>query len=419
MKQLLFFLMGFSLIVFPVNYVYALECANTPVSLDPALQTWIDNLPNTYFDTIDFKGFYDYETDWDNRWTIVPYLNAAYTDNHSETEYATAWVASRYRAINGHMYYAIFLKDGCPANVVLDTDNDGLPDSCDYYPDDPTPYSVRLLSYQEDSVGVVRQCYQTDRKDLYCIGEDYNSTLPDVITVGSAWQLSSDICTGETIGEQSAPNEGETEIGTSEYNSSTQSGQPSDANDSSMGSGESSDGTETNAEQKIIDNTAMTADNVARVGDYLNEINASLKNLDYTVSVDFANRVAQEEIGSGGTEEEVATGSASAGNVDSEYSEAQTQINTNNSLLLDAPLDYQEKTDIVSRLNDYIDDNPVTDLLNDSGVQISGAVSSVSYQYNGQSISLSVDKFDDEMEAFGAILVGIATLSGIVGLFRG
>lgn len=426
MKKLMYFLVGFALVVFPVRFALADVCyGNSETDMKLYAAKYIAQVRN--MDYMDILPCIEYKGSYTTNEEAVDALDDSYSYQSGSVTidgfqfgiypHVSGGVCSG----TGEYSFAMTFKN-FPNNCITtqpDDDNDGLPDSCDFYPEDAIPYSVRLLSYQESSVGIIRSCYETDRKDIFCLGADYDETLSDTITIGSTWQLGSDICSEITTGEKSDVVEGETDIAKSEYTSSTQSGNATDANDPNMDSGEGSDGTETAAEQKIIDNTKITADNVSRLGDYLKEINSSLKNLDYTTSLAKSNETANDEIGSGGTEQDVETGSANAGNVNTEFLEAQTKITTDNSLLTDAPLEYQEKNDIVSKLNGYINNNPISDILDDSGVQITGAVSSVSYLYNGQSIELTVDRFDDEMEAFGAILVGIATLSGIVGLFRG
>jgi hypothetical protein len=108
-----------------------------------------------------------------------------------------------------------------------------------------------------------------------------------------------------------------------------------------------------------------------------------------------------------------------AGDTDTEFTDAQATIKPDASLEDDAPLEYQTKRDILTKLNDYISNNPIMSVIQNSGVTISGSDPDLNFTYKGHNISLSVAGFDSELGIFGQLLLGIATLSGMLLIFRG
>jgi hypothetical protein len=115
----------------------------------------------------------------------------------------------------------------------------------------------------------------------------------------------------------------------------------------------------------------------------------------------------------------VSSAVGTVGSVDQAYQDAQNGISSDVTLDQDAPEGYQEKRDISAVITDYISNNPLADIIENSGVQISGATPTADFDYNGHMISLSVSGFDAQLEAFGQILLGITTLAGMLLIFRG
>jgi hypothetical protein len=421
MKKVLFFSIGFLIpFLLSIPYLHA-ECTYNPTDETQWSTTYL------YLGTVTKVG---YQTEmWDigcGSWTITShnkYLSAL----DGSGAYINVCTVREYPAYSGQPNYYLYFVDGtdygdvCISEPVTDTDGDGLSDQYDFYPNDPTDYKIRLLSYQEDSEGNrVRECYETDRKDIFCIGNAYDETLQDNITIGSDWLDSDDIITAEAveyIGDDaviSDSSDGETSITSDTYTDTD--GTPTETNsDTEMNAGIDSDGTETAAEQKIIDNTASTANNISRLADYLKDTNDSLGNIDYSTA---QTSEALDEI-SNPDSDDVTTATSQAGDTDTAFQTAQDTITTEASLENDAPDDFKEKTDISTAIADYISNNPLSDIIENSGVSISGATSSAAFDYNGHSISLSVAGYDDQLEAFGQILLGIVTLAGMLLIFRG
>jgi len=194
----------------------------------------------------------------------------------------TAYLKYEYQGNGCSSYYAVYAVLN---SSIVDTDGDSLPDDCDAYPDDSTPYSIKLVSYQTSdnqwNGDHVRECYETDRGDYYCIGSAYDNSLVTRYRENSAWIDPSDICTsGET-------SKSDAEDGEDSYENPAVSNEGSDGDadadtDSTLQSGEQSDGTETGdaALRDIIDNTGDIATNTKRIGEYARDLNAAVQNME-------------------------------------------------------------------------------------------------------------------------------------------
>lgn len=123
--------------------------------------------------------------------TAQTQIQAAYPNSMTEWFYSS--VHSYYSWGDFGVRYLLLIKrESCSGNssyrllrliwgaIIIDSDSDGLPDECDTYPNDATPYSIKTISYQTDDNTAegnhVREVYVTDRKDTYALGADYDNT---------------------------------------------------------------------------------------------------------------------------------------------------------------------------------------------------------------------------------------------------
>lgn len=506
MKQVFYFLVGFLFSVFFVIFCFS-SAANAEC------EYFYDNVDSSWYYTgVSNKSFVYFGEASSISEASNMLSSAGYFLLSSGMMYPTQSSDGMrvYTALNeyhGDICYYVVIQVYDPAicepipSGPPDADGDGLPDSCDFYPSDPNPYDVRQLSYQESGGVRVRVCYETDRGDVYCLGNPHDDSLVDNVTIGSDWIHPSEICsTGdETYGGSASG--GETDIAPDSW--TDDDGTPSGVGmDDQMQDGVEADGTDPADLQKIIDNTAATADNVSRLSDYLKDQNSdlnlanyysakmvdSLGNVDgdldsvkdYLISVntglgnldtDFGTMDSSltnmegsldnvdgdlddvkgslsnidgdlDDIkdllddGGGGDVDlsniedmlgdisnpdtsNVSSAVGRVGSVDQAYQDAQNGISPDVTLDQDAPEGYQEKRDISAVISDYVSNNPIADIIENSGVQISGATPTADFDYNGHMISLSVSGFDAQLEAFGQILLGITTLAGMLLIFRG
>lgn len=300
----------------------------------------------------------------------------------------------------------------------LDSDSDQIPDLYDFYPNDPTPYSVKLIGFQTDDGTPdgthVRENYITDRGDIFSIGDDYDITKQDNLIYNGTWQDPGDIfgtiSSGGGFGSSSTS---ETSPAQSIYSNSPATGSPP-GGDPAISTGSASTGTETDTEgiRKIIDNTNVTAGNIGSLAGYLKDINRNLGDISNLTA---QNTAQNNDVLSPAQQDDITSQAASN---QSSYDTAVSTITGDASLTNDAPDGYKTKTDITSKMDDFIANNPMAAIINNTGIEISGAQPYLSWTYKGQDILFRVDKYDDALEAFGVILLSMTTLSGLLMLFK-
>jgi hypothetical protein len=333
-------------------------------------------------------------------------------------------------------------------------------DNLDLYPDDDEDYqyTVKEKIRDKDTGEVVYTLVETDRGDTFEFGDrpsdltNYNTWL----SFNPDWKDSEELYNEDWMGTNDIPIPGATpspvggsdiDDGIKDYVDGTPDpvadgggpGWNGDSENPTTGDGDS------DLLGKIVKNTKATDDNIQNLGKYLKSINETLGRMDKKDDLKIAGTIGEGTdtgtgstgsgvIGGTGTSGDVQTGVEGAletseedqtgavtasGNVDSEFGEAQSTIKGDASLEDDAPLDYKEKTDIVTKLDEIIGNNPVSDILSNSGVEITGSNSTIAFQWKGYDISYSMSKWSSQLQTFGTMLMAMTALSGMVMIFRG
>jgi len=339
--------------------------------------------------------------------------------------------------------------------TVPDADADGVADKWDLYPNDSNSYKFAVISYIENTATgeKVQYTVKTDRGDIFTYGDKpddmsgympYINVNPSFVDASQAENLFPDF-TASTYNNDNVSSD--SSDASNDYYQVTNEILSNDetvpaGSDPNMQSGTSSDSSDSDTQslQKIVNNTKSSSENIARLGDYLDSINNKLKNIDAKQTI--ANSSPSSVVVSGGdtsggssltqddvknavqdanstTEDDKNNALSSAGNTDTVYNQAVSSINGNVDLSTDAPAEYQQKTDIVSKMQDYISNNPLSDIFSNTQVTTVGAVDTIYFPYNGKQIPLTVKGFEPELQAFGSVLLAFSTLSGMMLIFRG
>jgi flagellin-like hook-associated protein FlgL len=455
MKKLMWFLIGFSLVAFPARFVFA-DYYPSSDFLTQADQYFDSKRSQGY--QINYVGFFIDAT------AALTYFQA----NHSGTRYSANNIGSmtpnpcvmwKDDTTTDVIYYGTYTYDSIPTSWSYspDVDDDGIPDECDFYPDDSgklNTYTVDWVTVEESTGTEVAWGVQTPYSDGFTLGDtSVDGSTPgykDILyyqTDGNWYELPADCSSG------SRAIDGTRDLNDKQVVEYTWTG---DEYEDTPGPGtdgapvEGTDyseptGTETDSEalQVIAQNTAagvgaqnLLNENIVagnselnklkinseihtkqgeELKGYLQDLNTAAGTLDTSVqaletAIDENMDVPQADIDQSVT---------NAGDIDTEYGTAQTSITGDATLADDAPLDYQEKTNIATKMADYITSNPISDIIENSGLTISGASPTAIWNYNGQSMVLTVAGFDTALEAFGQILLGIFTLAGMLLIFRG
>jgi len=433
MKKLLYFLIGFAVVVFPVRYMaYAgtdyMACLD--INFNPSGYTWV------------IQGIYDnYD---DALQASIDYNNASTTvySNLSRVPSVDTSCMQRSRSLHRSGDYSVdmlwFIVD---ANYVefADEDGDGLDSDCDLYDDDPNPHQYAVISEVTDSSGTpVNQVLLTDEGDLRTIGErpEDMTGYTDQIIISPQMKDNQELCDNPLVSGIGSGTSASSDYYTNVENYITAGTDPGVASETDDNPSTSSDGTETDnqALQKIITNTDSTNKNIGVLANYLKSINDNIGQINKKSNIESVvpgSTVFSDSSGGSGdisgdiqdglstTQSDTDDSIASMGNTDTEFSEIQSTITGDADLENDAPSEFSEKLDISARLTSYISNNPISDIINGTTITISGSEDELSWDYNGTAIKMSVGKYDSALQAFGAILLAMTTLSGMLLVFRG
>jgi flagellin-like hook-associated protein FlgL len=447
MKKLMWFLIGFSLVAFPSRFVFAVEvypigdwqqCIDTNIASDPTLATY----------SLVCVGFYT---------TGAEASAAVGSDNYKyqtcfNRMYRIYYTADIYAISTYDMIVDVDYTLNSPS---VDADDDGIPDECDFYPDDSgklNTYTVDWVTVEESTGTEVAWGVQTPYNDGFTLGDtSVDGSTPgykDILyyqTDGNWYELPADCASYSIAGSRDLDDK---QVVDYEWTGDEYEDTPGPGTDGAPVEGtdySEPTGSETDSEslQVIAQNTAAgvgalnlmnenivagnTELNKLKVNSeiqtkqgeelkgYLQDLNTAAGTLDTSVqaletAIDENMDVPQADIDQSVT---------NAGDIDTEYGTAQTTITGDATLADDAPLDYQEKTNIATKMAEYITSNPISDIIENSGLTISGSSPTATWNYNGQSMVLTVAGFDTALEAFGQILLGIFTLAGMLLIFRG
>lgn len=445
MKKILYFLLGFTFVLSFATFCYAQDY----VDLDCIKQ-------NTSFtDNYNIIGWAESSASADAMLSGVsgtgPYGMSFTLDKacFSVYEGATGPVGCSFRKINSSPLPTVVGYSPAAIEAPTDNDDDGIPNEYDLYPDDPTTYKFSILGCVENSTtGEKVQCLvKTDRGDVFAFGSRPADMTGYIDTVNANPMLIDGADAEALFATQTATNT-TTVDNSALYDTITDTLVGSGDADQDTGSGftpgESVAGTESDSEllEKIAKNTTTQNTNTTRLGDYLKEINSTLKNIDLKQTLVGSGAIAITTNGTttGTTTEttttatdvqagveaaltpgvdDVSDATTAGGNTDSAFAEAQDTITGTASLDDDAPAEYKEKTDIGGYLDDLLENSPFMNLITGTGVTTSGSNPTLTYSYKGHPITLTVAGFETELNAFGVILIAITTLSGMLMIFRG
>jgi hypothetical protein len=422
MKQLLYFLIGFCLVVFPAKWAYS--AVVYPIEPDASvLQSHFESRSQTIH-----AGYYNTKGEcWDAsggyNTTSVPgavYWRYCYT---SEKIAYYAWAS-------GATYET--------TPPIVDTDEDGIPDECDFYPYNSDPYQYKRIAWQADNSYSI---YITDKGDYFSAGTAPESEFLDFYDHQAAWQDPSASC-GDLVGFTSGSTGSSTLPEAPIYSGSLPDGTPP-GGDPEFSPGESSDGTETGAEQKIIDNTKTTADNIAKQVPYLKDINKGIQNLDRAIGkqgstlsdIDRTLKQISDKLGKGdGVPIKVHTdedgdGTGDEGDGDGDGTAAWDAVDPgagwgDGALTELVPgTDYTEHGELKDEgfIVTFLANNPIKTALDNSGFLLSGAACSVSLNL-GTTLGthdLSLCEFQSQIMTAGNILFGLTVILSLMIVARG
>jgi len=450
MKKLMWFLIGFCLVVFPMHFAYAETCGDW--SFDPSSYGGGDTYVGTYPTSseaewaVSSAGGCPGESTSNVTWVSVGGVPVVkYIEKTS--------CGSSISADDANIWYAL-VQTGCTSEL-LDSDDDGIPDECDFYPDDSVKlntYTVDWVTIEESTDTEVAWGVQTPYGDGFTLGDDtVDGSTPgykDQLyyqTDGNWYELPADCASYSIAGSRDLDDKQvvDYEWTGDEYEDTPgpgTDGAPVEGTDYSEPTGSETD---SEALQVIAQNTAagvgaqnLLNENIVagnselnklkinseiqikqgeELKDYLSDLNTAVGTLDTSVqavetAINENMDVPQADIDSGLAEPSQST---------TAYNDALLVFDEEPTLEDDAPIEYQEKTDLPTFFTALIDNNPIKDIITDTRIEATGAQSYLDWVYNGQTIKLDLGGYETQLGLFGNILLGIFTLAGFLLVFRG
>lgn len=364
---------------------------------------------------------------------------ASYCYSGANFSYDWGGVALNYKLTSSSKSVTEFFIYPLAACAVIppDTDDDGIPDELDPYPNSSDPFDFKVVQYGENTSGekvwtLIRcsdgQYFEYgDREDV----DGYVYT-----TIGSQTYDSDQLNTlfgegGSYAGLQVNPSN---QIQTVEYLGSdplTELPEYSSGVDSQSG-------TDSGKLQDIVSNTKNTVDNQEISNGWLSTISKGIQDLiqavgftsggggtisgDVTVdgvpsAEEIAEAIGDEDATSPGYGlDDIYNGSSGS---DAAYSDAQTAFQTETTLN-DIPEDYREKTDLPTEFNNKLSDERITgirDYIEGHSVSSSGSCS-FDWVFKGHTITFSICNFASVLSVFGTLILSITTLNAMIIVFK-
>lgn len=439
MKKILYFLIGFSAILFPFRYVHAAAILNDagPMTFyvpsppqnitiigagcnaDEARQLLNSNAGSTG-SPIGGLG------DWDlTKWSgffVNLYGSPAYDIR------VAVYPASDLYSSN---------VEGC-APISEDTDGDGIPDRADAYPNDPTPYKFKTYAVVTDTNGnIIAITILTDRGDFIQLGADHeavatcmsNATCSRTFPDYSSWRDSEDLQNNQVYSGPNAPTSQD------DFHENTPDDIDKMVNDwlaqppktptpvPGLSSGTQSTGSETDNEalRGIMTNTGNIASNQQTVADLLGSINETLVEIEKQDQLSVLEAQGEEQTyNTSGVEGDI-NSAALASDATEAIQQAMDTFNTETTIE-DVPLDNEmiatEKWDFTEKLIEILDNNPISDAFGGVDVKASGNCS-YTFDFKGRPITLTICGYESQLNAFGGILLMMSSFMSLLIIIRG
>lgn len=265
MKQLLYFLIGFSFSVFCIGYAYSAELACEDITSD---STYIVTVASD--NSIDALNACRAASPTGLCGSKDRFIGSAYVCGYYYMPDSSHFAWFPYNCSGTVLSCSPSGSDPDYFNPDADSDGDGRPDSQDFYPNDPNPYLQKLVVEYYDSNGnLLGSVYETDRGDYFTTGTIPSDGSGAVIKIGTAFETPDNQPLSDDdfpeITRESLKNSGITSIPTT-------SAPVTPDSDVGTGTKSQSGDTDTALQGKIADNTAKSVDALAKISSYNREM---------------------------------------------------------------------------------------------------------------------------------------------------
>lgn len=482
MKKILWFLLGFSLVAFPMRFVYADELHPDAAWISSLQVNFETHTGRTYFYMGTYESGIEAEQAVDSKWFSMP--------DCSPYSGGSAAMDQYYRVIDGKACYIKFRSisydcDSCvyavdfigtpPTSWLnIDSDEDGIPDECDFYPDDSTKLNTFQIvgELKEDSSGdVLARNVLTPYGDYFTLGDsthEGDAGYTSTVYLGGDWYEQPDDCSltvTSSIDSSEVPQVIPYTWTGDEYD--TAPGPGSDGMPVEDTDYESPDGTETDSEllEQISKNTASSVNSIQVMNENISTMDGNLQkikiNSEVLVSDNNTIKGYLDEINQGISESGPGFGETDSTNlasVDSNLSSIDTTLDDlTDETNWDTTGLTEDTTDYTTAISDaeavFSDTGDITDLptntdmdigtesFNDglfdlesiitdaiTGTAIDSMLStdnfdftgsgSFSWDYKGTPVVFTVTPYQSALNAWGSVILGIAAVCSVLIVFR-
>ena len=318
----------------------------------------------------------------------------------------------------GPRVYTVYSTTGDACAFDPDSDGDGLPDDCDMYPNDSTPYSVKLTQYQTTdgsrSGSRTYEEYETDRGDTRFIG-GWDSSYKTWFVYEPTWIDGADLC--GSIGDNVLTDGSDSDLSPENPLGDTPisvggDGSAESTPDAGSSSGVAADGTESDADQKIIGNTKATADNTQILTAYMKDLNKKVS--EHNALVASGQLTEQENREADQREAEQAEDNFNSVSVDDHFSGVSGNLTEGEDY--DLPGELSEETFI----NDFFSSNPLITAFENSAFESSNSTPKATLvlaELGTHEIDLS--PLEDGFKLAGDLLFALCSIGALILVVRG
>lgn len=320
-------------------------------------------------------------------------------------------------------YQFLHSETCCVPCAPEDSDEDGLPDTCDPFPQDDSEFSWQEYGQKRDVNGDVYysilKVYKDGEMSYYTMGEnDENDSyvyVPVDQSLKGVDEWFNSICDNENFEQDISGASNDEYIGIDQDQTEIQTDDGINNNSTST--------IETDYLQDIVQNTQAIADNQGSIGEVLAGISDKMDDTNRLLSEDTDNSLISGDTEyNGPTASEIGSSVASEiqsdrdaegqEGIDDATSEEASWDDPTNNFDGDVSGDVPEKNLIADIYNGFLSNNPVSQYINDSGVQCTGDCS-MTWEWKGKQIDFTICSFADELQIWGAVLMG---LTGLISL---
>jgi hypothetical protein len=429
--------------VFGVTFVYAEFPTDTPPSytVDGAVMpvspsgavslawTWyaIDTTPSITADS--YFAFFSNSTAA-NAWRSA--LIAAGATTHSWTIGYSGWselgsVRFEVSSLHYHQYKAFYTSNPALYTAIPspDTDNDGIDDRIDPFPEEDIPFTWKRTNYCTDSsdeiVWFQVRAETLDGSDYTYMGfGDDSSCVNHFVDLSTPWRDGDLLPNFFGSGGEYASFSDEDATYSSGTDKQIEGFTPGEGTGFTTGDDGSGNSTDSERLDSIVGNTKAIADNIAREGDYLKAIGDQLASMDSQIADLRQISGGSSAVGSGGDNTDVIS------EMQSQESAAETEADNQSGSLTGEGTDAgdydgtytsedaEEEDTLTNRFTSLFADNPLTTWINGTYIETTGSECSFEISLMGQTMELDFCAYEWVFTFIGNVLYG---LSGLKSLF--